>query len=275
VKILRYIILMTLSCAGFPGLAQITFFADTTSGCDSLEVIFTYRNTDFVDTVLTVEWDFGNGQTGTGKDPQTVLYDTAGAFSVSILINGNTTITRESYIKVHSTPRAGFFWSDSLELGSYTVLFISLSQPVDTVSYEYRWTFEDGGAGDTRTLIHRFPAAGDYRAALQVTHPEGCRSSWTDLVTVKDSLDCPNVFTPNEDGINDYFIVTSNGVTVYSMRIFSRSGVLVYRAEAPILIWDGRNLSGQQLLPGTYYYIIRPAGGSGQFEKKGFVELYR
>jgi gliding motility-associated-like protein len=275
VKILRYIILLTSCCAGIPGLAQITFFADTTSGCDSLHVTFTYRNTDFLDTVSTVEWDFGNGQTGSGKQDQTVFYDTAGAFSVSILINGNTTIAREDYIQVHSTPRAGFSWSDSLELGSFSVFFSAVQQPVDTVQYEYLWSFEDGGTGDTRALIHLFPAAGEYRAMLQVTHPEGCRSSWTDLVTVRDSLDCPNVFTPNDDGINDYFVVGSNGVTIYSIKIFSRSGVLVYRAEAPILIWDGRNLSGQQLMPGTYFYIIRPAGGSGRFEKTGFVELYR
>jgi gliding motility-associated-like protein len=275
VNILRYIILLTCCCAGFPGLAQITFFADTTSGCDSLQVTFTYRNTDFLDTVSTVDWDFGNGKTGSGKQDQTVLYDTAGSFSVSILVNGNTTITRENYIRVNSTPRAGFFWSDSLELGSYTVVFFALPQPVDTIQYEYRWTFEDGGTGDTPDLIHSFPQEGEYRAALEVTHPEGCRTASSNLVTVRDSLDCPNVFTPNEDGINDYFIVSSNGVTIYSMQIFARSGVLVYKAEAPILIWDGRNLSGQQLLPGTYYYIIRPAGGSGRFEKKGFIELYR
>jgi gliding motility-associated-like protein len=90
-----------------------------------------------------------------------------------------------------------------------------------------------------------------------------------------DTLDCPNVFTPNEDGKNDLFIVKSNGVTVYNLQIFSRTGILVYKAESPVLIWDGRNLSGQELLPGTYYYIIRESGGSGNFEKRGFVNLYR
>ena len=272
-KILRYIIPVFLSCMGIPALAQITFSADTTYGCDSLEVTFTY--TEFVDTVSTVEWDFGNGQTGTGKIAQTVLYDTAGTYEVSIRINGNTTLPKRIYIRVHSTPSARFFWSDSLELGSYSVVFTGIPQPVDTVRLEYQWTFEDGGTGETRNTIHRFPEAGEYMAELTVTHPEGCRAYSAQLVSVSNSLDCPNVFTPNEDGINDYFIVGSNGVTVYSMQIFSRSGVMVYKAEAPILIWDGRNLSGQQLFPGTYYYIIRPVNGSGQLEKKGFVELYR
>ena len=272
-KFLRYITLLAISCAGFPCLSQITFFADTTSGCDTLEVTFTYR--EFVDTVTTVEWDFGNGTTGTGKGDQTVLYDTAGTFVVSIRINGNTTLPKRVYIRVYSRPRANFFWSDSLEFGLYSIVFAAAPQPSDTVPYTFQWLFEDGGEGNTRSLIHRFPDAGDYRAFLRVTHPFGCMAQWSQVVTVKDSLDCPNVFTPNNDGINDYFIVISNGVTLYNIQVFSRSGVLVYKAEAPTLIWDGRNLSGQELHAGTYYYIIRPANGSGRFEKTGFIKLYR
>jgi len=273
-NILRCTFLMTLLFTGLSGKAQITFFADTTAGCDSLEVVFTYRNIDFTDTVATVEWDFGNGLTASGKEDQTVLYDSAGTYTVSILINGNTPLSRAGYIKIHASPVARIVWSDSLELGSYTVAFRSPPQPVDTLPYEYLWLFDDGGSGNTRTLTHSFPDQGDYLASLKVTHPFGCMSTRSTMVTVKDQLDCSNVFTPNEDGKNDVFIVHSNGVTVYNLQVFSRSGILVYKAEAPILIWDGRNLSGQELLPGTYYYIIQPAGG-GTLEKKGFVQLYR
>jgi gliding motility-associated-like protein len=271
---LKNIVLVTFLFAGLSAHAQITFFADTTEGCDVLEVTFTYRNIDFTDTITSVEWDFGNGQTGTGKNKQTVVYDSAGTYSVSILLNGNTTISRPGYIKIHATPRAAFFWSDSLELGSFTVVFVSPPQEVDSVRYSYQWQFEDGGSGDTRSLIHRFQSAGDYRASLRVRHPFGCQAQRSDLVSVQDNLDCPNVFTPNEDGKNDLFIVNSNGVTVYNLQVFSRNGVLVYKAEAPILMWDGRNLSGQELLPGTYYYIISPAAG-GSLKKTGFVQLYR
>ncbi len=271
-KILRYSLLFILSCAGFPGLAQITFYADKTEGCDSLEVIFTFS--DFTNTVTSVDWDFGNGETTSGLDPQTVLYDTAGTYEVSIKTDGNDFSKRE-YISVHSTPRQGFIWSDTLEMGTFTVVLKGVPQPVDSVNYSYEWILSDGGSGDTRTLIHRFQEAGDYDARLRVTHPFGCMSQATRTVTVRDSLDCPNVFTPNDDNKNDLFIVKSNGVTVYSLEVFSRSGVMVYKAEAPILMWDGRNLSGQELLPGTYYYVIRDVSGSGRFEKTGFVNLYR
>ncbi len=267
--------MILLTLAGIPGLAQITFFADTTSGCDSLDVTFSYRNLDFTDTVSSVEWEFGNGMTGSGKQDQTVVYDSPGAYTVSMEINGNSSIERVHYIQVHAGPNAQFSFSDSLELGSYTVVFTAADQPEDSVTYAYQWLFEDGGTGETPSQIHRFPVSGDYRVDLRVTHPAGCMAQSSGLVSVEDTLDCPNVFTPNNDGINDYFIVSSNGVTAYILQIFSRSGVLVYKAEAPILIWDGRNQSGQELLPGTYYYIIREASKSGRLEKKGFVNLYR
>ena len=187
-NILRYIILLSLFFVGIPCTAQITFFADTLSGCDSLEVTFEYRNNNATDTVSSVVWDFGNGMTGTGKELQTVLYDTAGVYTVVMLSYNDTLEIRKDYIKVHSRPRARFFWSDSLELGSYTVVFVAAPQPVDSVTYTYEWLIDDGGTYSARALIHRFPEAGDYNALLRVTHPESCMAQWGDIVMVKESL---------------------------------------------------------------------------------------
>ena len=274
-KFLRYTVLLLLLSASIPGLAQVTFIADTTTGCSSLEVTFTYIDASVVDTVITVDWDFGNGQTATGKEDQTVIYDSPGTYTVSITVNNNTIITRLNYIRVFPYPDATFVWSDSVEVGSYTVVFANVAQDPDTILYLYEWILEDGGTGDTRVLVHSFPDQGQYRAALIVSNLAGCADTAMRLVEVMDVLDCPNVFSPNNDGINDYFIISSNGLTIYNLQIFSRSGVRVFQAEAPTIMWDGRNQSGQEMLPGTYYYVIRPTQGSSRFEKTGFVELYR
>ncbi len=86
-KFLRYTVLLLCISIGIPGFAQITFIADTTTGCSSLEVTFTYIDASIVDTVTSVDWDFGNGQTATGKESQTVTYDSDGIYTVSITIN--------------------------------------------------------------------------------------------------------------------------------------------------------------------------------------------
>jgi gliding motility-associated-like protein len=88
-------------------------------------------------------------------------------------------------------------------------------------------------------------------------------------------LNIPNVFTPNDDEINDFIEVSTNGVTVYEFTIFTRSGSRVYHSESPRVFWDGRTNSGHPLSEGIYYYVIEEQGGSDPFEKAGFIYLYR
>ena len=45
-----------------------------------------------------------------------------------------------------------------------------------------------------------------------------------------DPLEVPNVFTPNGDQINDYFEVTTDGVTVYEFSVFTRTGTRIYHS---------------------------------------------
>jgi gliding motility-associated-like protein len=93
--------------------------------------------------------------------------------------------------------------------------------------------------------------------------------------SIGDELNIPNVFTPNDDEINDFIEVSTNGVTVYEFTIFTRSGSRVYHSESPRVFWDGRTNSGHPLREGIYYYVIEEKGGSDPFEKAGFIYLYR
>ena len=254
---------------------NVYFLADTTTGCDSLRVTFQFINATFPDTVSTVDWDFGNGQTGTGKGNQVVLYKMAGQYTVSIVVNNNTVITRQDYINIYTAPESDFQYSDSLELGSYTILFQCDDQVVDTIGYSWLWEFEDGETATTRSVIRTFPAEGQWNVGITVTSEPGCSASSFQTIDVMDVLKWPNVFTPNDDNMNDNFVVLSNGVTVYSIRIFSRSGIQVYRSESPTIIWDGRNQSGQELPPDVYFFTIKAVDDVQRPEQSGFVHLYR
>jgi gliding motility-associated-like protein len=273
----RRIILLFLLCliSTFISAQNIYFVADTTVGCDSLRVTFSFVNTIVPDTVSTVTWDFGNGQTGTGKEDQTILYDTSGYYCISIVVNNNTVITQQNYIAVYPTPDPHFHYTDTLDLGSYTVVLWNVNQVVDTISYSYLWEFENDETAYTRKVIHTFPSESSWPVRLTVTNPLGCAATWTGNVEVFDILKYPNVFTPNDDNMNDYFQVVTNGRTVYSLRVYSRSGMLVYRTESPIIIWDGRNQSGQELPPDIYFFTIKSVDGTGSPATNGFVHLFR
>lgn len=94
----------------------------------------------------------------------------------------------------------------------------------------------------------------------------------------------PNAFSPNGDGINDYFEIV--GIEYYpgnSIEIFNRWGNRVYKAEnyginnSPIF-WDGKSNTGVKLgnedLPtGTYFYVLDL--GNGEKRIVGSVYLDR
>ncbi|MEM9980869.1 MAG: Ig-like domain-containing protein [Bacteroidota bacterium] len=69
----------------------------------------------------------------------------------------------------------------------------------------------------------------------------------------------PEGFSPNNDGINDFFIIDgTDGRTLY-LRIFNRWGNIIYESEDYLNNWDGtsnRGLRVGEMIPdGTYFYI--------------------
>ncbi|MBN2779160.1 MAG: gliding motility-associated C-terminal domain-containing protein [Bacteroidales bacterium] len=68
----------------------------------------------------------------------------------------------------------------------------------------------------------------------------------------------PNVFTPNDDGINDLFqpIPPYYFVEKIDIQIFNRWGLLMFETEDPDINWDGRYYkNGKLVTDGVYYYI--------------------
>lgn len=80
-----------------------------------------------------------------------------------------------------------------------------------------------------------------------------------------DRLNVPSTFSPNGDGVNDYWVI--QGVTDFpdsELSIFNRWGNLVYQKAPYDNSWDGRASSsvfGSDELPeGTYFYILKLDG---------------
>ncbi len=90
----------------------------------------------------------------------------------------------------------------------------------------------------------------------------GNKSDMSDLICVNydacPNCKLPNVFTPNGDGINDFFEPMKNmtaTVDHVEFSIFNRWGREVYYTEDPNIKWDGKDKTTGKLLPdGTYFY---------------------
>jgi gliding motility-associated-like protein len=148
---------------------------------------------------------------------------------------------------------------------------------VDLEDYEFEWSVDDvNQVNDTLPVFnYHFTAEGNYKVKLIATHIASSEKG-TDslLIQVQNTILVPNVFSPNGDGINDDFLILSDGITPLEITIYSRTGVLVYKFKAPIINWDGRNSSGQEMSEGVYYYILKSDGPIVP-EKTGFFHLYR
>lgn len=86
----------------------------------------------------------------------------------------------------------------------------------------------------------------------------------------------PNAFSPNGDGINDYFgpnegLESSFG---YSLMIFNRWGEMVFKGSNPNDHWDG-TYKGKLLDIGVYYYYLTFKCDDKSQHQKGEVHLIR
>lgn len=76
------------------------------------------------------------------------------------------------------------------------------------------------------------------------------------LVKVFKSIDIPNTFSPNGDGINDYWDISALIAFPASVTtVYSRGGQRVYQSTGYAKPWDG-TYGNAQLPAGTYYYIV-------------------
>lgn len=92
----------------------------------------------------------------------------------------------------------------------------------------------------------------------------------------EDSLLVPNVFSPNNDGVNDLFRVSGVELTSLQMIIFNVRGQQVAILERAAQSWDGRSPAGEILSTGTYFYTLKATSISGRsFDLVGSVTLVR
>lgn len=166
----------------------------------------------------------------------------------------------------------------------------------DAVSYE--WQFYE--LTDTSNLlisteeVFSFERPGQYYTRM-IARDQQCTFEFShqEYIRVDSSLlEVPNVFSPNEDGANDYFQVHSRSLRSFHGKIFNRWGRLVYEWtewKTPEDGWNGRyQNTGKPAPVGTYYYIITAVGHDDVYypdeeeedeekgkEYRGFLTLIR
>jgi len=185
------------------------------------------------------------------------------SFSWSNGANGPAIIvTAAGNYSVTATDLSGCRTADSIKVDIQTVapvlsvtdttvckqpISLSLSGNISAINW-------NDGTGDTLKTVTE---VGIYW--VSATDENGCTT--TDTVTVTE--DCPDIapaiptaFTPNGDGINDFFWVIAADAEILEIMVFNRWGERIFRTNDYRGKWDGTYL-GYECEAGVYTWIVK------------------
>ena len=264
------------------------FTADNTSGCMPLNINFK-NNVNAAD--INYLWDFGDitSLTNSSVDENpSHTYKINGNYPVKLIVSTveggcKDTLLKDNYINVYALPVAKFTYNPMFPTSfNANVDFTDLA----TDAQSWLWNFDDNQATDNISIdknpSHSFLGTGYFNVKLVVKNAKGCSDSTINPVHVKAefTIYAPNAFTPNNDGVNDYFLPKGLGIAEdhYELQIYSRWGEEIYKTKDFYKGWNG-NFNGSDGMPcqmGMYVWIINFNDLEGnQHQYKGMVDLLR
>jgi len=238
--------------------------------CEGQAILF---SADFLRTGSTgTSWDFGDG-TAALKDRSALphAFDAHGDFLVTLTV---------SY---RACPDA----SDSLPVVIRPYPVVSIGPDTAICPGSTPLQLHDAGQAE-HPAAQWLWSTGETVPEIMVSSPgvywltataDGC--STTDSMEVRRNcyIGLPNIFTPNGDGVNDYFFPRTSlaqGVASFRMSVFNRWGQKVFETSRPDgRGWDGK-YNGAEQPEGVYVYLIEVSFINGTGERyQGNVTMIR
>jgi gliding motility-associated-like protein len=274
------------------GTYLVTLIANSTTGCKDTAVktikvlplpAFNFTISDsilcqgqavqiqstFSPGYLYADWDFGDGVTESRTNVSTHAYERPGQYTISV--KARYSVCPEKTV-VHNVDVLTY---PKVDIGPDTAMCpgdapIVLADLYFNGANSYKWN--TGETGNTIAAAH--PGVYWLKASNN-------KCSTTDTVQIFKScyIDIPNAFTPNGDGLNDYFFprqLLSRAVTAFHMQVLNRWGQLIFETSASDgRGWDGRFNNVAQPA-GVYVYLIEASFANDIHEQyQGNVTLFR
>ncbi len=261
---------------GFADSIRADFEVQYDSCSNKLEVDFL----NFSKDAISYSWDFGDGKKSKKDEPKH-YYTNPGIYTVKMVAENGVCGTSDSMqVRLKLIQR--------VSSNDFTIDYEPCRDGGDvslrawgTHFQEYNWNFGDGETAEGKTTSHNFSNSGTYQISLSLkdTICQRYFSKDTVLEVFSEGYSpwLPNVFTPNGDGLNDYFgLPQASHPEFYpwvDMKIFNRWGKLLYETNDVNQPWDG-TYESQTLAEGVYFYTLEIEDAcSNQKEFKGFVHL--
>jgi gliding motility-associated-like protein len=234
-----------------------------------------------VNNVSQIEWFPGNNTSFTSNNGGEYIYPDAGTFAPYVIITDANNCAVTYYLDTLTI----FFGNLN---ASFTVNPTELNWgvPLNVVNestggiggiINNNWTIGSVNFNNQNPqFTYLTDDAGNIIITLIVTDSLGCVDSASVSIVVNTELEIPNVFTPNGDGVNDFFVFIANAYKEYEAVILNRWGNEVSRIYVvnDNYLWDGKSQNGELAKEGVYFYQIQGILRDGTPRKDhGFVHL--
>ncbi|TNE79502.1 MAG: PKD domain-containing protein [Bacteroidetes bacterium] len=244
-----------------------------------------------------IEWDFGDGNTVSGRDNQrnaAHTYTTPGQFNITLYLRSDTSVgacentATPVVATIFPTPEAAMDanrWKTTVALPGVQFYDRSTIDGGGTIN-SWLWSFGDRNASTStqQNPFFEYPITeptdtGEFMVQLIVNTPDNCPDTAYHPMQIDPDITVfiPNAFTPNNFGKarNDRFYVVADGFESFEITIYTRWGEVVYKSADIEEGWDGmyKNVEAQQ---DVYVYYVKVTSMAGkEFEYYGTVTLLR
>lgn len=243
---------------------------DETSFADSSKITF--------GSITSWLWRFGDASISDVQHPKH-KYDNAGIYEISLTITTDQGCvdSLKRTMSVVVGPTADFQIDvpdvDAVFEGD-SVTFID--QSINAAGWQ--WIVQNDTLF-TKDAGATFNVEGTYSVELAVVSNVGCVDTISkELTVLSDAIlppNVPNAFSPNEDGLNDVYIVRGGPFLTIDFKIYNEWGNVVFESTDPTLGWDGTR-DGKDQPEGIYTYTLKATTLDGKdYVKSGDVTLIR
>jgi len=194
-----------------------------------------------------------------------------GSYSVTVTNTEGCSTTSDPFVvTVGSAPQANYTVAPSSpqSIGT-TAIFTDASTGGGSQITDWSWEFGIPGQGSTSpSTSYTFSTPGTYNVTLTVIAADGCENALTvPYVILAEEVIIPNVFTPNGDANNEYFVIENGQYYTNTLAIYNRWGQAVFDAKNYRNTWRAADVPD-----GTYYYVFAIENGK---EYTGHVSILR
>ncbi len=254
----------------------VNFTVNKLTGCEPLCISFQDSSSITLGNNIHWTWNVGDGSPETNTPTFDHCYINDSVFSpisfkITLTVTSDSgcvnTLNKNNYITVYPNPVADFVTDPKA-----TTLINPVFELINSSVGADFWNWD---LGDSHTSLMQAPephtyaaVIGTYTIGLIVSTQYGCFDTAYQTIDIGPDFVfyIPNAFTPNADGVNDYFFGSGIGIIVYDLWIFDRWGNLIFHGTSLNDKWDGKANYGKDIAQMDVY--IWKVQLTDVFEKK-------